>query len=87
VKTLILVALFVTIISAAIAQDTTTDSSGPGEKGATGWSGGSRKPADVATGQRGERSRDERDGGQPPVATGRDLAGPPRQLRPAETPE
>ena len=54
------------------------------EYGAHGWTGGNRGSGSVTTGQ---SSSSDPAAQQPEMATGVDLKGPPKQFKPAETPE
>jgi hypothetical protein len=68
------------------------------EKGATGWSGApkdqptqstgtSGHPLDSGTGKEVKTHDEERARDQPPLASGKDLNGPPIQLPPSKTPD
>jgi hypothetical protein len=78
---------------AAVA--TLAQTAGDQEKGSTGWSGGSKDqstgtpghPVDPNTGQEVKVHDEQQAPNQPPVATGKDLKGPPTQLPPSKTPE
>ena len=59
---------------------------GPAEKGSTGWSGGS-KDQPSQSGTYPEVHDEDQARNQPPLATGKDLKGPPIQLPPSKTPE
>jgi hypothetical protein len=63
---------------------------GDQEKGSTGWSGGAKDQPDQkagTTGQKVEVHDDALAKGQPDMATGEDLKGPPQQFAPSKTPE
>ena len=90
-KALLLLALYLTFVSApghALAQDRAQEGSTSVEKGATGWTGGSRNPAGAETTGKSRRKVDEEPAtDQPPTATGIDLKGPAKRLPPNKTPE
>jgi len=87
--------LALTASTAALGQSGSGASTSPENKGSTGWtgahpeSGGATTDAKSAetTGQSVEVHDEAKAKTQPFVATGEDLKGAPRQLRPSKTPE
>lgn len=60
----------------------------PDNRGSTGWGGGAKEPEGKET--TGSISASPKPGdasGQPPLASGVDLKGPPQQFPPNQTPE
>src|SRR5262249_22800806 len=71
-------------------KGTPQDHEGARERGSTGWTGGSRDQTKTkpGVGSRALTGQDqERAAGQPEMATGVDLKGPPVRLPSAKTPE
>jgi hypothetical protein len=89
-KAVPLLALCLTIMSGqslAFAQDRAQGGSTSTEKGATGWTGGSRPTGTETTGQSQRKADEERAADQPLTATGIDLKGPAKRLPQNKTPE
>jgi hypothetical protein len=74
------------------------DGTAPQNRGSTGWTGAHPKIGDVAmdkkgkpvnatTGQQAKVNDQQEAKGQPVVASGEDLKGPPQQFPPSKTPE
>jgi hypothetical protein len=93
-RVILAAAITATITLAASAQN----SAGAQENGSTGWSGGSKDqpsqhagtpghPINPNTGKEIEVYDEQQARNQPPLATGKDLKGPPTQLAPSKTPE
>lgn len=62
----------------ALVAQSSTQGTSPDNMGSTGWTGP----------HKGEKTGDgKRTEGQPLMATGRDLKGPPKRFSPSETPE
>lgn len=60
----------------------------PHNRGSTGWGGGAREPeGKQATGSISSAPKPGEAAGQPPMASGVDLKGPPQQFPPNKTPE
>jgi len=70
----------------AVAQDSSGSGTAPEGKGSTGWTGGSRNPAET-TGQSAGRTDPEAAANQPLMATGLDLNGPAKRFPANQTPE
>jgi hypothetical protein len=90
-RTPVLISIAATMLLAMAASASFAQTPGSdGEKGSTGWSGGSKDQSQTGPGTSGQAVvvHDEAKAKeQPPIATGKDLKGPPAQLAPSKTPE